>query len=194
MALNCPTCRIGGSKSHTMNDCLALATQLADALAIKSREEDGVRGGIRTHGPRIHTTSAFAAALRRSWSGLSLHHRTKGPLGVAHPVSTPSSFEAWLGIGMTLGAEAFPDFERIRRAVSERDAQFKRNPVLYPAELRRHLLIKLTTEIGGICTLAHSLLTLGTVGNRRAPRSGSVTLPSRKTKGMRRGSTHMVEW
>jgi hypothetical protein len=71
---------------------------------------------------------------------------------------------------MTLGAEAFPDFERIRRAVSERDAQFKRNPVLYPAELRRHFLIKLTAEImGGVCTLAHPLLTHGTIGNRHAP-------------------------
>jgi hypothetical protein len=71
---------------------------------------------------------------------------------------------------MTLGAEAFPDFERIRRAVSERDAQFKRNPVLYPAELRRHSLIKLTAEIiGGVCTPAHPLLTLGTIGNRHTP-------------------------
>ncbi len=38
---------------------------------------------------------------------------------------------------------AFPEFERIRRAVSERDApKVKRNLVLYPAELRgtRHEL------------------------------------------------------
>jgi hypothetical protein len=38
---------------------------------------------------------------------------------------------------MHSGTEAFPDFERIRRAVSHRDAQLvTRNPVLYPAELR----------------------------------------------------------
>lgn len=71
---------------------------------------------------------------------------------------------------MTQGAEAFPDFERIRRAVSERDAQFKRNPVLYPAELRRHSLIKLTAEmVGGFCTHALILYSRrGSLANRRA--------------------------
>lgn len=42
--------------------------------------KDGVRGGIRTHGPRIRTTSAFAAPHDRgSWSGLSLGHRRERP-------------------------------------------------------------------------------------------------------------------
>ncbi len=31
-----------------------------------SQKAGGVRGGIRTHGPRIHTTSAFAAAPRHA--------------------------------------------------------------------------------------------------------------------------------
>ena len=55
---------------------------------------DGVRGGIRTHDPRIHTTSTFAAGQNydRLWSGLSLHHWQK-PLGAARPVSTPSLCE-----------------------------------------------------------------------------------------------------
>lgn len=62
---------------------------------------DGVRGGIRTHDPRIHTTSTFAAgqSYDRLWSGLSLHHR-ENPLGAARPVSTPSLQKAWLGIGI----------------------------------------------------------------------------------------------
>jgi hypothetical protein len=44
--------------------------------------------------------------------------------------------QAWLGIGMLQDSEAFPDFEQIRCAVSDRNAQFNRNPVLYPTELR----------------------------------------------------------
>lgn len=101
----------------------------------------GVRGGIRTHGPRIHTTSAFTAAIGvwRSWSGLSLHHKP-------HAVDRccPSSLytlpenRPWLGIGTAI-ARAFPEFEQIRHVVSRRDAQLQtRNPVLYPAELRGH--------------------------------------------------------
>lgn len=48
---------------------------------------NGVHERIRTSDPRIHTTSAFAAVRRRSWSGLSLH-RGLMPLGAARPVST----------------------------------------------------------------------------------------------------------
>ena len=51
--------------------------------------KNGVHGRIRTCDPRIHPTSAFAAAFRRSWSGLSLRH-WPWPLGAARPVSTPS--------------------------------------------------------------------------------------------------------
>ena len=68
----------------------------AGGAAASPRMADGVRGGIRTHGPRIRTTSACAAAPiagPRSWSGLSLHprlwHHPK-PLDAARPVSTPS--------------------------------------------------------------------------------------------------------
>ena len=77
---------------------------------------------------------------RRSWSGLSLHPRPE-PLGAARPVSTPSRHPRRGGLGSgsarRLSAPAFPDFERIHRAVSPRGAQLvTRNPVLYPAELR----------------------------------------------------------
>ena len=41
--------------------------------------------GSRTHGPRIHTTSAFAAAFRRPWSGPPLDLGSK-PTGAAPPV------------------------------------------------------------------------------------------------------------
>ncbi len=97
----------------------------------------GVRGGTRTPGPKFHPTSAFAAAFRRSWSGLSLHRRPK-PLGVAHPVSTPSPPGLGSGLATCERNVAFPDFERIRCAVSECNAQFlqTRKLVLYPAELR----------------------------------------------------------
>src|SRR5271169_1728856 len=53
----------------------------------------------------FHTTSAFAAANRRSWSGLSLHHGVAA-LGAARLVSTPSPDGAWLGIA----SEGFPEF------------------------------------------------------------------------------------
>ncbi len=56
-------------------------------------------GAIRTRGPRIRTAMAFATALRRLQSGLSLDHRPK-PLGLARRVSTPSRRRAWLGISM----------------------------------------------------------------------------------------------
>ena len=77
----------------------------------------------------------------RSWSGLSLHHRLQLFLFLGrHPLSTPSRpSQAGLGSGSARRerVRAFPDFERIRHAVSPRGAQLvTRNPVLYPAELR----------------------------------------------------------
>jgi hypothetical protein len=52
----------------------------------------------RPYGPTdFHTTSTFAAAKWRSWSGLSLH-RCVAALGAARLVSTPSHRWAWLGI------------------------------------------------------------------------------------------------
>src|SRR6516165_8689601 len=51
--------------------------------------------------------TAFAAATRRLWSGLSLHHGVAA-VGAARLVSTPSRFQAWLGIT----SEGFPDFEQ----------------------------------------------------------------------------------
>jgi len=51
--------------------------------------------------------TAFAAATRRLWSGLSLHHGVAA-VGAARLVSTPSCFQAWLGIT----SEGFPDFEQ----------------------------------------------------------------------------------
>ena len=86
----------------------------------------GVRGGIRTHGPRIHTTSTFAAAVfpLRSWSGLSLHH---GPLRIDR--RCPSSLYTFPeGPGLARDrhsqqGQAFPDFEQIHHAVSHHGAQ-----------------------------------------------------------------------
>jgi hypothetical protein len=58
------------------------------------------------------TTSAFAAASRRSWPGLSLRHGLSAE-GAARPVSTPS-LNRGLGSGLAWGSSplAFPDFER----------------------------------------------------------------------------------
>ena len=70
--------------------------------------ENGVHERIRTSDPRIHTTSTFAAVVKRSWSGLSLHHKRK-PLDAAHPVSTPSlETSAWLGIGKLQAQRSVP--------------------------------------------------------------------------------------
>lgn len=64
-----------------------------------SQKEIGANGGTRTRTPiqeaDFHTTSTFAAAGWRSWSGLSLHHGLSA-LGAARLVSTPSSPEAGL--------------------------------------------------------------------------------------------------
>jgi hypothetical protein len=46
-----------------------------------------------------------------SWSGLSLRLGPRA-VGAARLVSTPSSYEAWLGIGVGYLPLAFPDFER----------------------------------------------------------------------------------
>lgn len=106
----------------------------------------GVRGGIRTLGPRIHTTSAFAATLAISrvfvvWTVSSPRDVSQG---VARTVSTPSYRKSDLSrIGLardwhgSCRTRAFPDFERIHQAVSKSWRPIKtRNPVLYPAELR----------------------------------------------------------
>ena len=55
------------------------------------------------------------------------------------------------GLAWCKRTEAFPEFEQIRCAVSERNAQLKiRNPVLYPAELRRHLLLRPNSILTGV--------------------------------------------
>ena len=74
--------------------------------------------GRRDSNPHSHreadflTTSAFAAAVRRSWSGLSLRHGVSAE-GATHPVSTPSLLRGF-GSGLAWGVSplAFPDFER----------------------------------------------------------------------------------
>src|SRR4051812_7606596 len=108
----------------------------ADPRVAKSRNDAkiGVPGRARTCDPRFHTTSAFAAARHagRSWPGLSLHRGSRasaGPLGAARLVSTPSWRPCGPGLardrqGATGAPEAFPEFERIRRVVSRRGAQF----------------------------------------------------------------------
>jgi hypothetical protein len=115
-----------------------------------SFDRNGVRGGIRTHDPRIHPTSAFAATARSKrttfvvWtvpSPSTLVYDKLVPPGAARPVSTPSRQN---GPGLARDRHdasciaAFPEFERFRHAVSLRDAQLSsiRNPVLYPTELR----------------------------------------------------------
>jgi hypothetical protein len=87
--------------------------------------ESGVPGVIRTRDPRFHTTSAFAAADRRSWSGLSLRRGLwRGRR--RRPSSLYTFLLRRLGSGLVwrLHAETFPDFERIHRGVSDLSAQF----------------------------------------------------------------------
>jgi len=81
----------------------------------------------RDSNPRPQDSYHFGFRRRprgRSWSGLSLHPRPKS-IGAARPVSTPSQ----QGLGLARDwqgdqcAPAFPDFERIRCAVSKHNAQ-----------------------------------------------------------------------
>ncbi|MCQ6498106.1 hypothetical protein NPN26_25160, partial [Vibrio parahaemolyticus] len=59
-------------------DQLSAGGYLIYVIDFKKFSGNGVHERIRTSDPRIHTASAFAAALPcwegRSWSGLSLHH------------------------------------------------------------------------------------------------------------------------
>jgi hypothetical protein len=103
----------------------------------------GVRGGIRTHGPRIRTTSACAAALpaRQDVRGLDCPF-TIGLRPQVPPIQSlhlpGRAARAWLGIGA--GAKR----ARLSPTLSGSVAWFPlatpssktRNPVLYPAELR----------------------------------------------------------
>lgn len=70
------------------------------------------RPGSNRHGQSptdFRTTSTFAAAHRRSWSGLSLRHSPKA-LDAARLVSTPSRPET--GLARDRHLTGFPDFER----------------------------------------------------------------------------------
>ena len=70
------------------------------------------RPGSNRHGQSptdFRTTSTFAAARRRSWSGLSLRHSPKA-LDAARLVSTPSRPKA--GLARDRHLTGFPDFER----------------------------------------------------------------------------------
>lgn len=89
----------------------------ADKLPLHPRWKmgNGDHERIRTSDPKIHTTSALAAAHRAFVVWTVPSPWATRPLGAAHPVSTPSTdfSEAWLGIGMLKISEAFPDFEQI---------------------------------------------------------------------------------
>lgn len=119
-------------------------------------KENGVHGGIRTHGPRIHTTSTFAAA-RSGVRGLDCPFT----LGRLARRCCPTSLYTFPFQGLARDRQgasrtvAFPEFEQIRCAVSKHNAQFvTRNPVLYPAELRRRIfLLRFSyTALGGSAT------------------------------------------
>lgn len=102
----------------------------------KPKQGNGVPGVTRTRDPRFHPTSTFAAA--RGVRGLDYPFAMAPRSCRRRPSSLytfpfPGLARDWHGAD----TEAFPDFERIRRAVSKPDAQFSRKPVLYPAELRR---------------------------------------------------------
>ena len=85
--------------------------------------------------PKVSSHFGFRRRQRRSWSGLSLHHRSK-PVGAARPVSTPSPLRGLARDWHAANCEAFPDFEQIDHGVSDRNPQINRKPLLYPAELR----------------------------------------------------------
>src|SRR5438132_9265073 len=86
----------------------------------------GAGGGTRTlmafRPTDFRTTSAFAAAIRRLWSGLSLHRFPRlRELGAARLVSTPSPFfGAWLGIAFA----GFPEFGQFCTLRFRRGTQF----------------------------------------------------------------------
>ena len=128
----------GGHHVDTIPKLRKAASRRPSRNALKSLRDFGAGEGIRTLDPNLGkvvsqkgtwcgrrdsnphsqretdflTTSAFAAAIRRSWPGLSLRHGLSAE-GAARPVSTPS-LNRGFGSGLAWGSSplAFPDFER----------------------------------------------------------------------------------
>ena len=105
---------------------------------------EGVRGGIRTHGPRIQPHFGFrrpraSHAVRGPDCPFTLAASPR-PSGATHPVSTPSAPEPKRGLARDRHGASAP---KRSPTLSGSTAPFPcaapnsfRNPVLYPAELR----------------------------------------------------------
>lgn len=112
-----------------------------------SEGDCGVRGGIRTHGPRIHTTSAFTAAMSMAFVVWTVPSPwTAGGLQVLPIQSLHLASSAGLGSGLArLSPERSPNLSRSAMGFPIMAPNLKtRNPVLYPAELRGHTTRLLT--------------------------------------------------
>jgi hypothetical protein len=77
-------------------------------------------------------TTVFTAAIKRLWSGLSLH-RGENALGAARLVSTPSRDRAWLGIAMP---KVSPNLSSSASAVSPRALMVGLSPLRLPVPPR----------------------------------------------------------
>jgi hypothetical protein len=89
--------------------------------------------------------TAFAAARKRLWSGLSLHPGVAA-LGAARLVSTPSRFRAWLGIAI---CKVSPNLSSSASAVSRESTQSQLSPLRLPIPPRPHLATYTAKGIGG---------------------------------------------
>lgn len=87
----------------------------------------------REFSQRIFVPLRLSPPLSRLWSGLSLH-RGVAAVGAARLVSTPSCFQAWLGIT----SKGFPEFEQFCFARFHTSTQFGLSPLRLPVPPRPH--------------------------------------------------------
>ena len=100
-------------------------------------ERSGAGGGSRTpralrpYGFSYHF--GFRRRLRRSWSGLSLHHAPDRPsLGAARLVSTPSRRSVRPGLARDCHLQGSPNLSSSASPVSRRALKFRLSPLRLP--------------------------------------------------------------
>ena len=117
---------------------------------------NGADGGTRTRnleeGQIFFPTTAFAAAVRRLWAGLSLQH-SNSTLAAARKVSTPSSL-FFRGLARDCHFTGFPVFEQFYSRIFTRGTQILILSLLCIPIPPRPLFLTYKAYFVGICNLS----------------------------------------